>query len=728
MSQNAAERPIADTHERRDGRSGFRWLYARVADPEAPAGAEFAGTLRAGLRQLDAPRADQPGLGQLQREAAAWSRDESLRYRGLLTQSGAGGQDVMVRRAALSCAPLALRSGGWLQWLSGPGNADDPVALRILAIYASDVGVGHPAAARGSAYLALLRELLLSEHAIPAERLALNERIADDAFYLPAVLLAMSRQPERFLPEILGADLCLRSVGLLPVLAAVQEVLPAAANWTAIDPGAPRAQGQPADVLRCRDAVEALLARTGDGSESRVREGFTWALEALRRWSEELHAELRACRDPAFEMAELLRLRARDATTYHQDYQLQGQPLSQWLRECRTDPAGLMRALAASRLVKPGHPEASPLTSGLLGERGPMFRVFAPGELAVIRRWIDSLPAPQQAVPASQQAVPARPPVPARPAPLLPRCDTGPAGRDPGPGTLRAAYHQLLRRTDAPGLRRFAHDYVRTWLRRSGYKVDRAEFMLAERWGPEGLRPWLSEQHDRHGREFQANSGTPLPSRQALIDATVQLAPLTLVDGAWLQGFTDYERASSEVGHFLFQTYWDELGNGEPRLNHPLIYREVLAEMGVELPPTASPEFAQWPGFRNESFELPVYWLSIGRFPRTFMPEVLGLNLAMELSGVGGSYRRSRIALRAYGFSTRFVDIHNTIDNVASGHSAWAADAIDIYMASVAASLGAKAQAETWERIRVGYRSLCPPTGFRARRAGRRPVNSGSPR
>ena len=141
--------------------------------------------------------------------------------------------------------------------------------------------------------------------------------------------------------------------------------------------------------------------------------------------------------------------------------------------------------------------------------------------------------------------------------------------------------------------------------------------------------------------------------------------------------------------------------------------------MGFAVPPTASREFAFWPGFRESSLELPVYWLSVGRFPRTFMPEILGLNVAMELSGVGGSYRRSKIALQAYRFSTRFVDIHNTIDNVAAGHSAWAADAVDSYMAALPLSTGAAARAQAWERIRVGYRSLNPPTGFWARQLAR---------
>jgi hypothetical protein len=356
-------------------------------------------------------------------------------------------------------------------------------------------------------------------------------------------------------------------------------------------------------------------------------------------------------------------------------------------------------------------------------QRGPMFRVFASNDLKVIRRWIDSLPAVGD--PAAH-AVPSRHVMVGRvPALELPALVAGPVDEGCTPGDIRQAYHLLLTRADTPILRRFARDYVRGWLGRSRHGMDRGELRLPAQWGLEGLRPWLVEQHYEHGREFEAPAEVPVPSKEALIDSMIQLAPLALIDGSWLQGFTDYEHASSEIGHLLFETYWDELGNGEAQLNHPLSYREVLAEMGMQLPPTGSREFTLWPGFKDSSFEFPVYSLSIGRFPQTFMPEVLGLNLAMELSGVGGTYRRARIALKTYGFSTRFVDIHNTIDNVASGHSAWAADAVDTYLASIPASQGTQARAQAWDRIRTGYQSLNPPTGFWARLAGRRARRSG---
>jgi hypothetical protein len=269
----------------------------------------------------------------------------------------------------------------------------------------------------------------------------------------------------------------------------------------------------------------------------------------------------------------------------------------------------------------------------------------------------------------------------------------------------------LLARADSPGLRGYARDYARRWLARSRYGLRRAPGMLPPRWDREqGLRRWLDEQHDRHDREF-ADREEHLPSREALIDDTLQLAPLIMIDGGWLQGFTDYRHASSPSGQFLFRTYWDELGNGDRALNHPLIYRRLLHTMGIDLPPTDSPGFAHWPGFRDESFALPVYWLSVARFPRTYQPEILGLNLAMELSGVGGSYRSARLALKHYGYSTQFVDLHNTIDNAATGHSAWAVDAIDSYLADLPGILGHAPEAAVWDRIRTGYRSLSPPEG-----------------
>ncbi|WP_432115058.1 iron-containing redox enzyme family protein [Streptomyces sp. S1] len=695
-----------------------RAVYGRAVDPEAalPAG-RLPGQIRA---ELTADRDPDGSLDDLRQRAADWSATEALRFQELTGPLDPGTRAVLVRRAALACAPLALMSGAWLQWLSSPGNGDDPAVLAVLALYASDLGVGDPRASRGDAYLPVLRHLGVSENAVPAGRLAADQRLDDGHFRLPALLLAMSRRPDDFLPEILGADLCLRSAGLLPALTPVRAELPAVTRWETVDPATGRGTG-PAGADLALTAVRRVVERDGEDARVRVATGFRWALAALREWTRRLYDELAAAVDPAFEMAELMRQRAREGAVYHHGFPLEGRPLADWLKECQTDPRPMLGALSRSRLVRPGDPGKSMLVNGLVGENGQMFRVFSPEDLDVVRRWIGSLPGPAVGTPEGGAAL-----APSRPLGLTAwRAESD--GRPPA--DLREAYHLLLNRTDTPAVRAWAHEYAHGWLGRSRHGMDEAEMPLPQRWTPRGLRPWLVDMHDRHSEAFEQGTAQELPSREALVDSTVQLAPLTLIDGAWIMGFTDYEHASSEIGHSLFDTYWDELGNGEADLNHPLIYREVLAEMGADLPPTADRAFAEWEGFRDSSFELPVYWLSIGRFPQTFMPEVLGLNLAMELSGVGGTYRRARLALKKYGFSTRFVDIHNTVDNVATGHSAWAADAIDTYLSSLTVSQGAGALDAAWARVRTGYRSLNPPTGFRARQAARRAVRSaGKPR
>ncbi|GLZ00507.1 hypothetical protein Acsp02_77590 [Actinoplanes sp. NBRC 103695] len=680
-------------------------VFARACDPES---SPHPDALRPAIvAELDrVPLSAVAALGPAVRE---WAAAERTRFAALFdTAESEGCAGVLMRRAALACAPLASLSGAWLQWMSEPGNFEEAISMGLLMLFAADVGAGHPRASRGSAYLSLMQHLRVAVHAHPASHLAQDRRIADQSFYLPAIALTMSRHPEVYQGEIIGLDLCLREAGVLPPLDGVRSRLPHVADWTALDPGLARTSDRAPAVEDARAVAAAFAEGAGPPGATAIDRGFAWAFDALRDWCDETYQELDAARDPAFEMAELVRSRAREASSYHGRYVVEGRPLKEWLTEACTDPVPFLAVLAGSRIIRPGRSGASSLTGRLLSERGPMFRVFPDEDVDTINRWIDALPAD----PGERAALkpPAHQPRRIR-LRTVPETDTGRA-----PADLRQAYTYLMRRAMTPATRRYALRYVEEWLARSRFGMNSSDPALPAEPPAGGLRPWLLDQHDLHNDDFQHDQGVALPRRADVIDSTLQLAPTTLIDGAWLSGYTDYQLASTERGHFLFETYWDELGNGELNLNHPLIFRDALKDMGIDLPPTRSPEFAAWPDLWDQSFELPVYWLAVGRFPRTFEAEILGLNLAMELSGVGGSYRRARQSLREYGFSTLFVDIHNTIDNVATGHSAWAADAIDGYLTQQAPA----ARAEVWERIRTGYRSLNPPSGFWARTAARR--------
>lgn len=670
----------------------WRALYRNALDPEAYFD---AGRLRA-LMQAVGGEPAAGSLAETARQAIEWAEAERADYEKLLAAGEA------VPALLTQSLPMASALGCWLQNLSAPGVFEDEVHLQLMALLADDIGVGRPEASRYDEFRLLLGLERLTGLAVGGPELADLPSVAEELYALPAVLQALSRRSDEFAFELVGIDSIARSLGMLPCWAALRSHRPAAINWDRLDLAAVTEHSELGDPVRLSSSIVAACAGLGPDQAGRVAAGAAWFAGALREWSGRVLAGCRQAIDPEQAMVALLRARAREGAIYHHDYLIEGRPLSAWMREAQQDPVPLLRVLAASRLVKPGNSARSLLVNGLVGVRGRMFRIFSPEDLAVLRRWIDQLPPRGQQPVASEQAEPAPPlsyPVPL-PLPV--------AGPDLGvsPADLRQAYFLLQGRALEPKTRAFALDYAQYWLELAEKSLDRPESLPAE-WTPEGLRPWLQAQHDQHDQQF-TTAEEALPDRDAVIDSALQLAPLTLIDGSWLQGYTDVHLASSRVGAPLFQTYWDELGNGRLVLNHPKMYRDGLADMGVRLAPTGSWEFAHDPRLREESLRLPVYWLCLGKLPVTFRPEILGMNLAMELSGVGGSYRSARRFLLHYGFSTQFVDIHNTIDNVSTGHSAWAADAIDSYLRTHPSRSEPRRLAEEWQRIRVGYESLSP--------------------
>ncbi len=96
----------------------------------------------------------------------------------------------------------------------------------------------------------------------------------------------------------------------------------------------------------------------------------------------------------------------------------------------------------------------------------------------------------------------------------------------------------------------------------------------------------------------------------------------------------------------------------------------------------------------------------VSQFPKQFLPEILGLNLAIELSGVGGTYRTTSRALRHYGYDSLFVDLHNTVDNVSTGHTALALEAVKMHRDEMLARGGRAEVQRRWQRVWTGFRSL----------------------
>jgi hypothetical protein len=691
----------------------WRETYRLATDPEAFLDDRRIRARLAGTDTVEPGRHAQAFSAQVD-EIAAWRDARRDGWQQLANDAHrTGGGAAFAGAILVQSAPLASVLGAWLQGMSAPGVFEDDAHLRIMALYAGEVGVGRPEASRYDRFKALLRGAALADVALEPFELSTVASIDDEAFRLPALLLAMSRRADAFGPELAAVDLAFRSVGLLPCWAALGTAPGRAFDVRELDLRTPVGRVDGLDATAHSRWVVEQYGAHDTAARERIERTLAWTFDALRAWDGFVESAAARVASPRLAMARLMQQRAREAMVYHHEYKLGGRVLSDWFKDALRDPEPLVDMLAKSRLVVPGHAERSPLVTTLIGPGGRMFRVFSDDDLAIIRRWIDSLADAPAAIAAEPRAA-AIVPEPA----LSLAVDDATLGS--APSSLRELYFVLQGRALAPRTRKLAERYARDWLARAARSLHRANRGLPATWRVGALRAWLLDQHDRHGLEFEQSDPANLPSREEVIDSTLQLAPLTLIDGSWLQGFSDWRLAASQVGFALFQTYWDELGNGLHALNHPKIYRDGLREMGIELPLTGSRAFAHDPRFRDESFRLPVYWLCLGKLPRTFMPEILGMNLAMELSGVGGSYRSARRFLRHYGFSTEFVDLHNTIDNVSTGHSAWAVDAIDAYMRQMAAQdAGAGVTAASWERIRIGYESLSPLPDRRERWLGK---------
>jgi Iron-containing redox enzyme len=83
--------------------------------------------------------------------------------------------------------------------------------------------------------------------------------------------------------------------------------------------------------------------------------------------------------------------------------------------------------------------------------------------------------------------------------------------------------------------------------------------------------------------QYEARASWSLRSRDDVVDGILQMAPFNQTDGAWLRMIADVG-PMDEVHSLLFAIYVDELGAGDPTLNHPNLYTKLLRSVGSSCP------------------------------------------------------------------------------------------------------------------------------------------------
>lgn len=201
-------------------------------------------------------------------------------------------------------------------------------------------------------------------------------------------------------------------------------------------------------------------------------------------------------------------------------------------------------------------------------------------------------------------------------------------------------------------------------------------------------------------QRYEAKQSWTLRTRDDVVEWLLQMAPFNQTDGAWLRSIAPVG-PMDQVRALLFAIFVDELGGGDPDLNHANIYTELLRSVDIELPDIRSREYAEHPAILDSAYTLPLFQLVVSEFPQDYFPELLGMTQYLEWSSVE---LRSMVLLHEHlGLDPHFYEMHVAIDNAASGHGAMARRAVQLYLERTRVEHGERAMQEQWARVWDGY-------------------------
>jgi hypothetical protein len=590
-----------------------------------------------------------------------------------------------LRDALIQVQPVILSEPCWLQNILQTSTNQAPAAIVLSAVYASSGAM----ATQDKPFHALLLNAGLETPDPGSFAFVQNETIDPLFFEFAALQLALAQFPRTYFPEILGFTVAwCESRALLDGLAADHPELTMYLRLR-------RHRLSSAKPLVI-EAIRDYLARLEDGKATlwrRISTGFDLYREHFERCERRLRDRLETPETAAQAAAKLFTGKARAASGHHRHVKLAGRLLDDWFAEQPFDAGGFLAALRRSAYVDRENPAASPLLK-LFEFDGPMFGVLTESDKNRLHRWLSEEDAGLQEAPCPDETPPETDWLPD-------------AGGSDSPAFCqmgrRELYHYLVNAELYPDVLPAARRVAERVLRASRL-FSRLPF---ENYTHRAFAAYIDTLYRREIKAYEPLEGKPRLSRQAYLWGIEQLAPAILADGCWLQhvnrlGFTAY----AAIGASLAKIYDDETGNGIEARNHPVIYRHLLDSLHIDLPPIHDRAFCRHPGFIDSAFDIPVYLLAISQFPASFLPELLGLNMAIELSGLGRVYLRLAEELEYWGIDPKIVTVHISIDNAASGHAALAGNAIRDYLDRIAAGQGEAAQNAHWRRIYRGYCSL----------------------
>ena len=689
---------------------GPRELFCRLQDPEENVHC-FKPAFRFAEAAVTSARLVPPSTSAILRDdidgLLGWARAT------LAPVSTDGCASSWALRVAGEFAPVGLTDGIWLQGavqLNAVENHAGMALLRQLMDRFGDPGTSESHAQR---YATLLRSIGVPPGSITRWEPAETSPCAGISYEHALLGATLSVFPTALLPETIGFNLWMAGIGPCPLL---EQILGELRRHHAI---CAYFEDYPREAL-LGPAITAARAFLEDHPQEdrvlpgRIMRGFLAAHRSYQRWEQAMLGR-NIPRTPRDFVLEILRRKAPFAAGHHDRIRINGRKLEDLLGDRRAHPE-LLSTFASSPWVTPGVPEESRFLTEIIAFGGPMFDIFSAGEQRDLREWIAGLDA-SGAIDESQE----------------PLALEGLYGCPQDPTSLSQyavaryqtlAQHEVLyaftNADQQPAARVYARIMADQALATLAGVLDtdpRLGSTAVPKYSEQQVAEIIAANHLRNVRSRLYRKSEPKTPPAPGEKRSINLNLLVLFDGSWLQGFADVQRIHHEEYGWLFRIYASELGDGDLAWNHNYIARQMAAEE-VRRVREAVPAGDLLPDDLPEERDLmlpltdrrlydvlptgfaTVVMLALTLNRRHFLPELLGLNLAIEARGVCGFYvADSRDAAKAGDrYRELYFKLHNSIDNYSSGHTKWSLAAVQAYMARIKDAAPDQVEAQ-WRRI-----------------------------
>ncbi len=575
-------------------------------------------------------------------------------------------------------SPLMLTDACWLPAVSQAATSQEPLAIALMAIHLRFIE--HTVREHYDAALLLEGIRLPAVHSLAYSA---SPAIPESMFEFAALQLSLAQFPRVFFPELLGFTWAYCQADLWQV----PDDYVGDLDFSVI-----RRRMLSAELSEFESLIQHYLDQFADQSQAcwrRIQSGILLYRHQFKTSFDELTRQVNNIVSPEEHLSRIIAQKAQIAFGHHHNIELAGKSLDAWFNEPSFESAAFLEALRQSHWVDQYNPLNSRLLK-LFDFNGPMFGVFDVHEISVLRAWLGNLADSSITTPKINLESESPPT----------HCSSATLHKKPDHRTL---FHTLVNSELYPEILPVARKHVEQILRWSRWTHQ----LPFKHYQPEVFEQFIQHLYQREVAAHQPLELPPKLSKSTYLWGIEQFAPTILTDGCWLQHIRQPNVALlQELGSGLRKIYVDEVGAGMLHQNHPFIYSQLLQSVDLNLPPVHTRKFANHSGFLNSAFDIPIYLMAISHFPNAFLPELLGLNMAIELSGLGRSYMRLAQALRYWGIDPAIVNLHISIDNLASGHAALAKEVIQRYLDAVLMGHGNEEMQRHWRRVYWGYKSL----------------------